>query len=129
MDRKGDASMTMDFVKDRPIYLQLVESICGDVIKGQLKPGDKLPSVREYAIETGVNVNTVQRVYKELETMNVLETKRGQGSFITTNTEAIHELREQMKEQVALQFMTSIESFGFTLDEIIAVLMKKGEMT
>jgi GntR family transcriptional regulator len=118
--------MTMDFAKDRPIYLQLVESICGDVIKGQLKPGDKLPSVREYAIETGVNVNTVQRVYKELEMMKVLETKRGQGSFITTEMEAIQDLREQMKEQVAQQFMTSIESFGFSLDEIIAILMKKG---
>ena len=118
--------MTMDFVKDRPIYLQLVESICGDVIKGTLKSGDKLPSVREYAFETGVNVNTIQRVYKELEMMALTETKRGQGTFITTDETVVDEMREQMKEQVALQFLSAIESFGFTLEEIIEVLKRKG---
>ncbi|MGN7476222.1 GntR family transcriptional regulator [Solibacillus silvestris] len=118
--------MTMDFAKDRPIYLQLVEMVCGDVIKGKLKPGDKLSSVREFAIDTGVNVNTIQRVYKELEMMNLTETKRGQGTFITTDTAIIHDVREQMKEQVAAHFISSIQSFGFTLDEIIEVLKKNG---
>ncbi len=118
--------MTMDFAKDRPIYLQLVETICGDIIKGKLQPGDKLQSVREFAIESGVNVNTVQRVYKELEIMNLTETKRGQGTFITTEIEAIQHVREQMKEQVALQFVSSIKSFGFSVEEIIDVLKKKG---
>lgn len=117
--------MTIDFAKDRPIYLQLVETICGDVIKGKLKPGDKLASVREFALESGVNVNTVQRVYKELEMMELTETKRGQGTFITTDDTVIQSIREQMKEQVAMQFISSIESFGFTLDEIIEVLNKK----
>jgi GntR family transcriptional regulator len=118
--------MTMDFAKDRPIYLQLVESICGDVIKGQLKPGDKLPSVREYAIETGVNVNTIQRVYKELETMALTETRRGQGTFITMDQVIIDDVRQKMKEQVAVQFISSIESFGFSVDEIIEILKQKG---
>ena len=126
MVRKGDYTMTMDFAKDRPIYLQLVESICGDVIKGQLQPGDKLPSVREYAIETGVNVNTIQRVYKELETMALTETRRGQGTFITLDQVVIDDVREKMKEQVALQFISSIESFGFSVDEIIEILKQKG---
>lgn len=118
--------MTVDFTKDRPIYLQLVELISGNVIKGNLLPGDKLPSVREFAIDSGVNVNTVQRVYKELEMMRLTETKRGQGTFITTDTEIIQDVREKMKEQVAQQFVSSIESFGFSLNEIIDVLKKKG---
>lgn len=118
--------MTVDFVKDRPIYLQLVDMIAGDVIKGKLIPGDKLLSVREYALETGVNVNTVQRVYKELEQMGLTETKRGQGTFITLDGDIIHRTREQMKEQVALQFISSIESYGFTIEEVIDVLKKKG---
>ena len=117
--------MTMDFAKDRPIYLQLVETICGDVIKGKLQPGDKLPSVREFALDSGVNVNTVQRVYKELEQMELTETRRGQGTFITGDDTVIQSIREQMKEQVAMQFVTSIESFGFTVDEIIEVLQTK----
>lgn len=115
------------FAKDRPIYLQLVERICGDVIKGLLKPGDKLPSVREFAVETGVNVNTVQRVYKELEMMELTETRRGQGTFITTNKERITLLREEMKVQVANQIISTIESFGFSINEMIEVLQKKEE--
>ena len=126
MVREGDYAMTMDFAKDRPIYLQLVESICGDVIKGRLKPGDKLPSVREFAIETGVNVNTIQRVYKELETMALTETRRGQGTFITMDQVVIDDVRQKMKEQVAVQFISSIESFGFSVDEIIEILKQKG---
>ena len=118
--------MTQDFLKDKPIYLQLVERICGDVLKGNLKPGDKLPSVREYAIETGVNVNTVQRVYKELETLELTETKRGQGTFMTTNEQRIDQLREDMKEQVATQFITAIQSLGFSTEEMLEVLKKKG---
>ena len=118
--------MTQDFLKDKPIYLQLVERICGDVLKGVLKPGDKLPSVREYAIETGVNVNTVQRVYKELETLELTETKRGQGTFMTTNEQRINQLREDMKEQVATQFITAIQSLGFSTEEMLEVLKKKG---
>ena len=126
MGWKGDHAVTQDFLKDKPIYLQLVERICGDVLKGKLKPGDKLPSVREYAIETGVNVNTVQRVYKELETLELTETKRGQGTFMTTNEQRINQLREDMKEQVATQFITAIQSLGFSTEEMLEVLKKKG---
>ena len=126
MGWKGDHAVTQDFLKDKPIYLQLVERICGDVLKGNLKPGDKLPSVREYAIETGVNVNTVQRVYKELETLELTETKRGQGTFMTTNEQRINQLREDMKEQVATQFITAIQSLGFSTEEMLEVLKKKG---
>ncbi|MER2127929.1 GntR family transcriptional regulator [Solibacillus sp.] len=117
--------MTIDFAKDRPIYLQLVESICGDIIKGKLQSGDKLPSVREFALDSGVNVNTVQRVYKELEVMALTETKRGQGTFITTDMQAIDMMREQMKTQVAQQFVASIQSLGFTVEEIIDVLKRQ----
>lgn len=112
-------------MKDRPIYLQLVERICGDVIKGNLQPGDKLPSVREFALDAGVNVNTVQRVYKELEMMNLTETKRGQGTFITTHENHITQVREQMKEQVTTHFITAIEALGFSVNEIIELLQKR----
>lgn len=125
MAREGVGAMTIDFAKDRPIYLQLVESICGDIIKGKLQPGEKLPSVREFALDSGVNVNTVQRVYKELEVMALTETKRGQGTFITADMPAIEAMREQMKTQVAQQFVQSIQSLGFTVEEIIDVLKRQ----
>ena len=120
--------MTQDFVKDKPIYLQLVDRICGELIKGHLKAGEKMPSVREYAIESGVNVNTVQRVYKELETMGITETKRGQGTFITEEQIRIEQLREQMKEKLAQQFLQAVQSFGFTKQEMVDTLLRKDDV-
>lgn len=124
---EGDYCMTQDFSREKPIYSQLVDRICGDILKGNIQLGDKLPSVREFAVESGVNVNTVQRVYKELEAMGITETRRGQGTFITTNDEKIHTLREGMKEQLANQFLSSIEALGFTKEEMVALIQRKGE--
>lgn len=125
MPGEGGFAMTVDFSRDKPIYSQLVDRICGDILKGNLLPGHRLPSVREYAVETGVNVNTVQRVYKELEAMNITETKRGQGTFITTSEARITALREEMKNQLAQNFLTSIEALGFSKEEILVVLQNK----
>lgn len=119
--------MTVDFSRDKPIYTQLVEKICGDIIRGKRRLGDKMPSVREYALEVGVNVNTVQRVYKELEQMELTETKRGQGTYITNDRNKVDHLREQMKEKIVEQFFHSIEEFGFTKKEIMEQLQKQGE--
>ncbi len=120
-------TMGIDFSTDKPIYQQLIERIIGDIIRGTLLPGEKLPSVREFAVQVGVNANTMQRVFKELEQMEVTETKRGQGSFVTTNVEKIETLRQQMKEELTNSFLQSIEAFGFTTEEMIEYLKKKGE--
>ncbi|MFJ8261269.1 GntR family transcriptional regulator [Rummeliibacillus sp. NPDC094406] len=118
--------MTVDFSRDKPIYTQLVEKICGDIIRGNRQLGDKMPSVREYAVEVGVNVNTVQRVYKELEQMRLTETKRGQGTYITSDESEISTLREQTKEKIVEQFFHNVTAFGFTKQEIIEQLQKHG---
>ncbi|PAM96697.1 GntR family transcriptional regulator, partial [Flavobacterium sp. IR1] len=75
--------MTDTFHASKPIYIQLAERIQRQILRGELAPGDKLPSVREMGIQSSVNPNTVQRTYRELEGMNIVETKRGQGSFVT----------------------------------------------
>jgi len=124
---EGGYEMTQDFTRDKPIYSQLVDLICGDILKGKLQPGDKMHSVREYSLEVGVNVNTVQRVYKELELMDLTETKRGQGTFITTDEGRIQHLRENMKVELVNQFLQSIAAFGFSKEEIIQTLQRKGE--
>lgn len=124
---EGGNEMTQDFTRDKPIYSQLVDKICGDILKGNLKPGDKMQSVREYSLEVGVNVNTVQRVYKELEMMGLTDTKRGQGTFITTEEGRIQRLREDMKVELVTQFVQSIAAFGFSKEEIIQILQRKEE--
>ena len=59
--------MPWDLDNDRPIYLQLMERIQQDIIAGIYKPGDKLPSVRDLAVEAAVNPNTMQKALSELE--------------------------------------------------------------
>ena len=117
--------MGMDFLPDKPIYQQIIESIIGNIISGTLSPGDKLPSVRDYAVQVGVNANTMQRVFKELEQMEVTETKRGQGSFVTENVQQIEYLRQQVKEDLAKSFLQSIETYGIDINEMIEDLRKR----
>lgn len=119
--------MSIDFLPDKPIYQQLIERITGNIISGSLQPGEKLPSVREYAVEVGVNANTMQRVYKELEQMEITETKRGQGSFVTENQEKISELRNEMKEQLVLSFIQNVEALGFSTSEMVTYLQERSE--
>ncbi|MBY0222829.1 MULTISPECIES: GntR family transcriptional regulator [Sporosarcina] len=118
--------MSMKFLPDKPIYQQLIDHIIGDIIRGALAAGEKLPSVREYAVAVGVNANTMQRVYKELEQMEITETRRGQGSFVTENKERIEELREEMKEQLVQSFIQNVEALGFTTNEMVNYLSKRG---
>lgn len=116
----------MDFLPDKPIYQQLMDRIIGDIIRGSLMPGEKLPSVRDYAVQAGVNANTMQRVYKELEQMEITETKRGQGSFVTEDIRKISELRDEMKEQLIESFIQNSEALGFTTAEMVDYLTKRG---
>lgn len=118
--------MSIDFSPDKPIYQQLIERILGDIMRGFLAAGEKLPSVREYAVEVGVNANTMQRVYKELEQMEITETRRGQGSFVTEDQQKILALRNDMKEQLVTTFLQNVAAFGFTTDEIIQSLQERG---
>ena len=117
--------MGIDFLPDKPIYQQLIERVTGDIIRGTLKPGEKLLSVRDYAIEAGVNANTMQRVYKELEQMEVTETKRGQGSFVTEDIKKISALRDEMKEQLAQSFIQNVEALGFSTSEMVTYLQER----
>ncbi len=116
--------MSIDFLPDKPIYQQLIERISGDIIRGIVKPGDKLPSVREYAVEVGVNANTMQRVYRELELMGISETKRGQGTFVTENETRLDELRIQMKESLIAAFIHNAEALGFSKEEMVLSLQR-----
>lgn len=117
--------MGLDFEKDKPIYQQLIDLLSGDIIRGHRKPGDKLPSVREYAIEVGVNANTVQRVYKEMEAMELTETRRGQGSFITDNEDRLNMLRDNKKTYLVKSFIADVEAYGFSKDEIVELVRRE----
>ncbi|NUK30694.1 GntR family transcriptional regulator [Parageobacillus sp. VR-IP] len=114
--------MTEEFDTTKPIYIQIMEKINKKIVRNEWKAGDKLPSVREMAVQTGVNPNTIQRTYSELERIGIVETRRGQGTFVTENVEVIERLREQLKRDIVADFIRNMKELGFTMNDMIASL-------
>jgi GntR family transcriptional regulator len=111
--------MSQEFNNNQPIYLQIMQRLCRQVVRGELKAGDKLPSVREMAVQTGVNPNTIQRVYTELERLAIAETRRGLGSFITEDEVRLKQLREDLKSEQIGSFIADMRETGFSPEEIV----------
>lgn len=119
--------MGIDFDENKPIYQQLMNRISGEIVRGERKTGGKLSSVRDYALEVGVNVNTIQRVYRELERQDIVKTKRGQGTFVTENQELLAALREKMKGEVVRHFIKDMKEMGYCVEEMINSVEKEGQ--
>lgn len=117
--------MSQPFNNTQPIYLQILQRICRQVVRGEITAGDKLPSVREMALHIGVNPNTVQRVYSELERLEIAETKRGLGSFITENETRLRQLREDLKSEQIDNFIKDMRETGFSPEEILEGVRKE----
>lgn len=108
------------FLTSQPIYVQIGDLIKKQIVRGELRPGDKLPSVRELALEHKVNPNTVQRTYRELDREGVVEMRRGQGTFVVADTGLTHRLRETLKQQYVTTFVRDMREMGFSLQEMQA---------
>lgn len=111
----------MDFKNQKAIYLQIAESICDGILAGRYQEEEKLPSVREFAAEVEVNVNTVARSFEWLQNQDVVVTRRGLGNFVNTGAkEAVAKLRrrEFFEEQVP-EFLRQMRALGITMDEVI----------
>lgn len=115
-----------EFDANVPIYLQIMRDIKRAIVTGELRPGDRLPSVRERAEALTVNPNTVQRAYQELEREGVSETRRGTGSFIVERNELIGELRGEMAGTVISAFIDGMHALGFADGAIVERL--EGEL-
>lgn len=107
-----------NFDTSKAIYMQIIDEIKRSIARGQLKPGDKILSQREMAEVTNVNPNTVQRAYQEMERSGLIETLRGQGSFITQNPQLMAEIRSEMTTRALQTFNAEMTALGYTPEEI-----------
>lgn len=114
--------MGWDFEASKPIYMQIAEQVYRQIVRGDIKPGDKLPSVREMAIQSGVNPNTIQRTYSEMERVGVVETRRGQGTFVIEQNDIVTQLKQQMQWEMITSFVSSMQELGLSKQEMIAGL-------
>ena len=116
-----------EFNNKEPIYLQIVELVKKNIATGDLVPWDKLPSVREMSKDLGVNPNTLQRSYGELERLGITYTRRGMGSFISEGDNSMNNLKIDMGKELAKKFIQDMESIGIEKEEAIKILKSVGE--
>lgn len=112
----------MDFQDNVPIYLQIEKYLYRQIALGKIKAGEKIPSVRQLAVELTVNVNTVQRAIAEMNREGILEAKRGLGSFITTDKELIESKRMELVKDTIKEFLESCQQLGLDKEEAEKVL-------
>ncbi|NLJ75156.1 MAG: GntR family transcriptional regulator [Firmicutes bacterium] len=111
--------MEINFDQSIPIYLQIIDEIKRLVATGTLQPGDKLPSQRDLAAELKVNANTVQRAYREMELLGLVETLRGQGTFVCDDHQIVESTRKEMLTNLVNDFLQSMRSLGCSEQEIL----------
>jgi len=97
------------------------------VLKGELNPGDRLPSVRVLSKKYGVNPNTVQKAFQELEREKFIVIKRGLGSFITEDKTLIEEIRDVFLKRIVNTFIDSIKAVGLDSKDISKIIKKYGK--
>lgn len=106
-----------------PIFEQIVESVRGAIIAGELRPDERLPSVRDVAVELRVNPKTVARAYYEMERDKILYTKRGEGTFVApVADEARATERRRALREAALALARTARGLGATESEAVAAL-------
>ncbi|AQP98182.1 GntR family transcriptional regulator [Bacillus velezensis] len=111
--------MENEFQSSKPIYLQIADRVYYRLIRSELSPGDKLPSVREMAVQMKVNPNTIQRTYSEMERLGIVETRRGQGTFIAERSDLIAELKDRLTKDVFKRFIQEMAELGLSPEEMI----------
>jgi GntR family transcriptional regulator len=111
-----------------PFYRQIIDQIKYAIARGELRPGDQLPTVRQLAVDLAINPNTVSKAYSQLEILGVLQTQQGSGTFISKQEVKVSELERQEKlDTLCREFISSAASYGFTLNELIEALRDRKE--
>ncbi|GLZ66274.1 putative HTH-type transcriptional regulator YhcF [Bacillus amyloliquefaciens] len=119
--------MENEFQSSKPIYLQIADRIYYRLIRSELSPGDKLPSVREMAVQMKVNPNTIQRTYSEMERLGIVETRRGQGTFIAERSDLKAELKDRLTKDVFKRFIQEMVELGLSPEEMLEGIKQYAE--
>jgi GntR family transcriptional regulator len=116
----------LDLKSGVPFYRQIIDQVRSAIAAGELGPGDKLPTVRQLAVDLSINPNTVSRAYTELELTGLVETQMGSGTFIGHKKVERGDLeRRRMLDQICQEFLSRASSYGFTLDDIVENLNQR----
>ena len=111
----------MEFDSNKPIYIQIADNICDRMLTGEFKSGERIPSVREWAAQIGVNPNTVARAFDILSDKGIISNRRGMGFFVTDDALEIIRSNERKKfiEEELPAFLKRAELLEIELKSLI----------
>jgi GntR family transcriptional regulator len=122
--------LSIDTKSGVPFYRQIIEQVKFAIARGVLAPGDRLPTVRQAAVDLSINPNTVIRAYRELEIEGVLETQQGSGTFVGQRKPQVDELeRQRMLDQILTELLARASGYGFSLDDVLEGLRHRKEVS
>ena len=116
----------MEFTKDKSIYLQITDIMLDNILNQIWNEGDRIPSVRELAVQVEVNPNTALRAYNELQMKELLENKRGVGFFVAHHAKrkALALKLDEFKENNLPQFIKTAKSLDISPEELVGLIKK-----
>lgn len=120
---KYDNDFTIDTKSGVPVYKQIVQWVEFNMSIGKFKAGDRLPTVRQLAIELKVNPNTVAKAYSELEAKGLVNTQVGYGTFIADKKIELSEIERRKKaHKLCANFIIEMRKLGYSNDEILKII-------
>ena len=120
----GGVILGWNFDNRSPIYIQIADRIEAEILSGKLGLGDKIPSVRELAVEAAVNPNTMQRAMQELESRLLVTVQRASGRQVTEDLATIQKAKLEKAEQIVKNFTDEIKQLGISKEETEKIIEK-----
>ena len=114
--------MKIQFDKNTPIYIQIEEYIKLAIITGKYNPGEKIPSVREYATLFKINPNTINRSLLELEEQGFIKTQRTSGKYITEDVNVINKAKKEQINKTIKELINKMKELNVSNEEIIEMI-------
>ena len=117
----------MQFSEPRSIYLQIADQIRDRILQGEWEAGERIPSIRELAIELGVNPNTVTRSYQALLDWGIVANQRGRGYFVSDRAaeRALAAMREEFVRDELPKVVRAMQTLGIGIEELTDYLAQQ----
>ena len=120
----------MEFSEPKGIYLQIADQIRERILRGEWRTGERIPSIRELAVELGVNPNTVTKSYQKLLDRELISNQRGRGYFVSENAaeRALNEMKEEFMRDELPRIIGAMRLLGIGMEEIAGPLSRSGNL-
>lgn len=115
------------FTQDRPIYLQICDRICNEILAGKYADDARIPSVRDYGAILQVNANTAVKAYEQLSRDEIIYQRRGMGYFVTAGArdKIMQSRRQQFIDTKLKELFHEMDLLGISMEDVITEYKKQ----